>query len=506
MIECWNGVIRSITQQDDHAQSAALLLQIAISKSYRRGVPNAKVSPQVHDLRLRACQPTTVRAILRSYKPGSAVETIVESQQIGPGEPAPRPDHIDNALQSTVSDILTVLSAINILRSSKAGLDSSHPDLLSVAILRDMALEIRQVLELSAVTSYASTSWFVPEKTLRLSLLSAGLVSIASRKAGTDIFPNEVLDLAALASLPSSKESLGNAGSFLGEVARCCDEAGSDDGFRFLQVTVQDLISIATSDIYDKPTRTFCSGIAHAAAFAFSEDTGQPKHLDWALDMEGTITHTVDDSPKVVIDKTPARAVMRNRSGYKWEEGICEWIAKTPALPLQRPITLDNVDHHSTYGKAPKLMLAQALPLLSGISPCVTDRRLPRPKRRYGGRGASCDNGNVKGSRGSSYLSEKLLFVRVPSRPQKVPRLRSLLKVDAVYDFDELSTPESSQEKPVALRNIQNLPSGVKRKSSGGKYNNKVIGSCNLDMPPRKTHHLDTETFWQDTDDELSFS
>lgn len=504
MIECWNGVIRSITQQDDHAESAALLLQIAISKSYRRGVPNAKVSPQVHDLRLRACQPTTVRAILRSYKSGQAVETIVESQQMGPGEPGPRPDHIDNALKSTVSDILTVLSAINILRSSKAGLDSSHPDLLSVAILRDMALEIRQFLELSAVTSYASSSWSVPVKSLRLPLLSAGLVSIASRKAGTEILPNEVLDLATLASLPSSKESLSNAGSFLGEVARCCDEAGSDDGFRFLQVTVQDLISIATSDIYDKPTRKFCSGIAHAAAFAFSEDTGQPKHLDWALDMEGTITHTADESPEVVVDKTPARAVMRNRSGYKWEEGICEWIAKTPALPLQPPITFDNVDHHSTYGEAPKLTLA--LPLLSGDSPCVTNRRLPRPKRKRGGRGASCENRNVKGSCGSSYPSEKLLFVRVLSRPQKIPHPRSLLKVDAIYDFDELSTPESSQEKPVALREIPNLSSGVKRKHSGGKHNNKVIGSCNLDMLPRKTHHPDTETFWQDTDDELSFS
>ena len=435
------------------------------------------------------------------------METILDSQGVGSGEAGARADDIDNGIQSTFSNILTVLSAINILRSPKAGLDSSHPDLLSVAILRDMALEIRQVLELFAVTSSANRSWSVPAKSVFLPLLSAGLVSIASRKAGAEVSPNEVLDLATLASLPSRKESLGNAGSFLGEVARFCDEAGPDVGFRFLQGMVQDLISIATSSFFDKPTRKLCSGIAHAAAFAFSEDTGQPKHLDWALDMEATITHTVDESPRIVVDMTPARAVMR-KSGYKWEEGICEWIAKTPALTLQQPFTTEDVDHDSTYGQAPKSTLSQALPVLSAISPCLADRRLPRPKIRGGRRGAPCDSceiDNVKGSCGNSYSSEKLLFVRVPVRPQKVPYPPSLSKVDAANDIDELCTREPSQEKPVVLREIPNLPSGVKRKNSWRRHDNKVIGSCNLDMPPTKRHHSFTETLLQDTNDELGF-
>ena len=507
MVNCWNGAIRSITQQDDHAQSAVLLLQIAVSKSYRWGGSLEKASPQVHDLRLRACEPTYVRPILRSSKSAQAVETIVDSQAVGSGEAGARPDEIDNALQSTFSNILTVLSAINILRSPKAGLDSSHPDLLSVAILRDMALEIRQVLELFAVTSSANRSWSVPAKSVCLPLLSAGLVSIASRKAGAEISPNEVLDLATFASLPLSKESLGNAGSFLGEVARFCDEAGPDVGFRFLQGMTQDLISIATSNFYDKPIRKLCSGIAHAAAFAFSEDTGQPKHLDWALDMEGTIIHTIDESPPVVVDKTPARVVMR-KSGYKWEEGICEWIAKTPALILQQPFTTEDVDHDSTYGQAPKSTLSQALPVLSAISPCLADRRLSRPKRRGGKRGASCDSceiDNVKGSCGNSYPSEKLLFVRIPVGPQKVAYPPSLSKADAANDIDELSTQDSSQEKSVVLREIPNLPSDVTRKNSGRRQNNKVIGSYTLGMPLTKRHHLDTETLLQDTDDELGF-
>lgn len=510
MIKCWNGAIRSITQQDDHARSAALLLQIAISKSYRRGVSNAKASPQVHDLRLRACEPFAVRPTLRSYKSSRAVETVAESQPTESGEAGARPDDVDNALQSTFSNVLTVLSAINILRSAKSGMDSRHPNLLSVGILRDVALEIRQVLELSNATSCANRSWSVPAKLLRLPLLSAGLVSVTSRKPGTGIAPNDVLDLAALASLPSSKESLSNAGSFLGEVARCCDEPGSGDGFRFVQVMVQDLISVATSNIYDKPTRRFCCGIAHAAAFAFSEDTGQPKHLEWALDVEGTITRTVDASPSIVVDKTPTRDVMRNKSEYKWEEGICEWIAKTPALALQRPIAVEDVDRDSTYGEAPKLTLVQALPLLSGLSqsPCVTDRRLPRPKRRHLGRGASCDSceiGNVEGSYGNSNSTEKLFFIRESPRPQKVPRTQILSKVHAANDLDELSTPESSQEKPIALREIPNLPSGGKKEIPDRKHNNKVIESYSLDMLRTKRHRLDTETFSQCMDDELGF-
>lgn len=506
MIDCWNGVIRSITQEDDHAQSAALLLQTAISKSYRRGGSNYEVSPQVHDLRLHACEPTSVRPTLRSYKSGQAVETFMESQTIGSGEGGGRPDDIDNALQSTFSNILTVLSAINILRAPKSALDSNRSGLLSIAILRDTALEIRQVLEMAHVTSYANRTWTLPAESLSLPLLAAGLVWIASRRAGTKISPNEVLDLATLASLPSGKASLANAGSFLGQVARCCDQAGSGDGFHFVQVLVQDLISIATSNIYDKPTRTFCGGIAHAAAFAFSEDTGQPKHLDWALDVESTITRTVDDSPSIVVDKTPARALMRSRSGYKWEEGICEWIAKTPVSALQRPTAIEDVECNSPYREAPKLTLVS--PLQSGILPCATDRRLTRPKRRGEGKGVSCDHREikkVKGSCGNTSSLEKLLFIRVSPRPQKIPRPHSLPQVNAGDELDELCTPESSREKPIALREISNLPSGIKRKSSSGKHSNHIIGSYNLDMPLTKRYRLDTETLTQDTDDELGF-
>lgn len=507
MIECWNGVIRSITQQDDHAQSAALLLQIAISKSYRRWFSETKASFEVNDLRLRACESTPIRPTLRSYKSGPAAEIAAENQLNGSGEDNAGLDDGENALQSTFSNILTVLSAINILRSPTSMLDLSQTNFLSLAILRDMALEIRQFLEVAPLTCYANRSWTLPADSLRLPLLAAGLVSIASRKAGTEISRDEVLDLATLASLPSNKESLGNAGSFLGQVARCCDQAGSGDGFGFVQVMVQDLTSIATSNTYDKPTRRLCSGIAHAAAFAYSEDTGQPKHLEWALDLEGTIMRTVDNSSKFIVDKTPARAAMRNKSGYKWEEGICEWIAKTPALALQRSTAIEDVDHDGTYGKAPKLTLVQALPLLSAISPCATDQRLPRPVRRCGGSGAtldSCEIATVKGSCGNSKSSEKLLSIMVSPRPQKVPCPQFLSIMDANDDLDELSTPELSQEKPIALREIPNPPSGIKRKIFGRKYNSRIIGSI-LDMPPTKRLCLDREIFSQDTDDELGF-
>ena len=506
MIDCWNGVIRSITHQDDHSQSAALLLQIAISMSYRRGFSNVKTNPRVHNLRLRACESNNSGPSLRSYKSGQKAETAVQSKPLRSGEASARPDDKDSALQSTLSNILLVLSAISILRPCELGPDSSHHDLLSVAILQDIALEIRQALELATLTCYANRSWSVPTKELRLPLLSAGLVSVVSRKAGTAVSPCEVLDIATLASLPSSKESVHHAGSFLSEVARCCDSAGSGDGFHFVQAIVKDLVSIAVSDAYDKPTRTFCSVIANAAAFAFSEDTGQPKHLDWALDIEGTTTRSVDDSPKAVVDRTPARALAHNKSGYKWEEGICEWIAKTPAIALEQPTAVEDVDHDSTKRESPTVMLKQALPLVSAVSPCATDRRLYRPKRRKGGRGAGCDSpeiGNTKIACGSAITSERLLFIRVSPRPQKSPRPRSLSKVDATIEFDELSTLESSFEKPIALREVPNPPSGREKKSFGRRHHNETIGIFNLDMQPTKRRRFDRENCSQDTEDEL---
>ena len=498
MIECWNGVLRSITQQDDHAPSAALLLQTAVSRSYKRWVLNAKASPQVHDLRLRAYESTTLHPTLRSQKSGQAMEIGVEGRPFGSREAGAQSDDIENALQSTFSNILAVLSAINVLRSPKPRREPSQADLLSMALTRDMGLEIRQYVELANVISNANPIHSVPTKSLRLPLLSAGLVLVATRKVGTKISPNEVLDLATLASLPSSNEWLGCAGSFLAEVARCCDEAESGDGFSFIQVMVQNLISIATSNAYDKPIRIFCNGIARAAAFSFSEDTGQPKHLDWALDMEGAITRTVDDdSPKVVVNKTEARTVMRNKSGYKWEEGICEWIAKTPALALQRLNTMKDVNHEDSFREAPKLALVHTL------HPQSENPRLPRPKGRHEGRKVASHQGSVKGSYRNS--SEKLLFIRVSPHPRKVACPLFLSKAVAVNDLDELSTPESSQEEFVALREIPNLRSDVKRKVSGRKRDNEVVEGSNLDMPPTKRHRLDTEAFAHDTDDELGF-
>ena len=508
MIECWNGVIRSITHQDDDAQSAALLLQIAISKSYRREISNTKANARIHNLRLRVYRHTAVRPTLRPYRSGQPVETLVESQPTGSGEANVPPDEAENALQSTFSNILTVLLAVNVLRSSRAESNSCHHDALSVSILQDMALEIRQNLELSSITSSANRRWSVPARSLRLPLLSAGLVSLASRKAGSDVSPNVMHDLAILSSLPSSKETLSNAGLFLGDVARCCDEAGVGDGFSFVRDMVQDLISIATSATHDKSTRRFCGGLAHSAAFAFSEDTGQPKHLDWALDIERSITRTIDDLPKLIVDWTPARSVLRTNSGYKWEDGICEWIAKTPALIKQRPTTAEDSYHGGIYGRAGFTTTVQTSPCRSAISVCVPDQRPPRPKRGLGGRGFSSDSSEregVKESCGNPSSFEKLLFIRVSPRPQKAIRSQCLGKVEARNDLNKVSALGSRQKRHVALREITNPPSGGKRTSPCANHDNQAVGSCGLDIRPTKRHRLDTQTYSEDTDDELAF-
>ena len=505
MIECWNDVIRSITQQDDHAQSAALLLQVAVSMSYKEEVPNARGNIEAHDVRLRACQTTSGCPILRSNKSGQQVGMAVQYQAIRSGEAGTRRENKLDALQST-SNVLTVLSAINVLRSPELALQSDHSVFLSGTLLRDMALEIRKVLELANIAIHINRGWSIPAEPLHLPLLSAGLVSVTSRKADTQISPDEVIDLAALASLPFSKELVRSSGSFLCEVARCCDEANSGDGFRLAQIMVQDLITIAMSETCEKSTRRFCSGIAHAAAFAFSEDTGQAKHLDWALDIEGTISRSLDDSPRVVVDKTPARAVMRDKSGYKWEEGICEWIAKTPALALQRATAIEDIDCDATYSEARKLTLVHALSLGSRVPQRSMKARSPWPKRRREGRGAFRDVGAIGSvTRSCSNLdsSEELLFVRVSPMRQKTPRPPWFVKADMTNDLDELYTPASSGQKPFALREIRNPPSGIRRKRLGQNCEKETVESYELDMRPGKRRCLDRETFLEDTNDEL---
>lgn len=174
----------------------------------------------------------------------------------------------------------------------------------------------------------------------------------------------------------------------------------------------------------------------------------------------------------------------------------------------QRPTTAEDSYHGGNYGRAGVTTIMQTSPCRSAISPCVPDQRPPRPKRGLGGRGASSDSGeteNVKDSCGNSSSFEKLLCIRVSPRPRKVVRPQCPWKVDARNDLDKLSEVGSRPKRHVALREVPNPPSGSKWTSFSPNHHNQATGSCGLEIRSTKRHRQDTQTYSEDTEDELGF-
>ncbi len=469
MIRTWNGVIRSITQGDEDTQSAALLLQTAIAAQCRSTMVTA---PQdVNELRSlirRACY----RPALRSTRSDQVSENLSSDQ------PKSLCKQSKRGTSSTLSTVLTVLSAVARLQVAASSQTSDESNTWVTAVLQDLAIEASQAIELS---SQAIHTHHFMESDLYIPLLAAGLAELSSFRSCQNM-PS----LNLLAEISTNSEIFKGAGSFVCAVARCHGRARSEDTFTVVKALVQDLITVSKATWATMSVRKLCSDLAIATAFNYSEDTSRPAHLDWALQMELNLVGKSAGTPRPAVVRTPARGDRHSKSGFRWEEGICEWIAKTPDLFVQKSI--ETVNPNADEEKAPPTLsigVKQTLPLLSA-SPCALTKKVDKDPCR--GENSRMKALHVLIQVGTACLSNNCAVkkLRSPStRPRKKhwsPRPTQNIHEDG--DFDELSVLESSQEKPFALSMLQEPPNaavGAKRKRHPARHqNSKTLDASNL--------------------------
>ena len=513
MIPCWNGVIRSITQEDEHVRSATVLLQSSLSQWYKR--VGTTPLPEVHDLRLRI-RKSSHRPGLRSVASMRASKATDTELNYGHIQDS-KYDNAETGLCSTVSSILTAFSAINLLKNSDLSSNLDNSSGISSMITHDLGVKVRQALELiiyDADCRHASN--FVLER-LRLSLMAAGMVGTTQNGFIEQHCPSAFEPFRSLAELPNSGQTFSSAGSFLCAVARCCATARSDDVFGFIQAMVDNLTVCSKSGSNDEATRRLFGQIAIAAAFEFAESTSQPDHLNWALKVELAVSGTVIAPSQPSFEKTPARGTKQSRNGYRWEEGICEWIAKTPALMLRGPdrqgSTPSQMDEAAETA-VPKI--TKPIPLLSELTPCAMNKKVAR-------RDGWPPNGKVESSdsrvkanleKDGDRIGVEELRLAKPYHTRQRPHkhVSKLIQSQKTYsghlddEVDELCTPESSQENAVAfprVRAILKVPSGNKRKKDTGPS-----GSYDCDHEGTglvSDHRFELEGI-SDIEDELGFS
>ena len=115
--------------------------------------------------------------------------------------------------------------------------------------------------------------------------------------------------------------------TFICSVARCCGRGASNSGFEHLEKLHQKLESFASDRESDGGT--ILREIIADSALAFSQEVPHQKHLDYAARMEGRV-HRVGMKPKVSL--TPGHGLDSSRIGFRWEEGISEWVTATPSI------------------------------------------------------------------------------------------------------------------------------------------------------------------------------
>ena len=513
MVPCWNGVIRSITQQDEHVRSATALLQTCLSRWYKREATIAL--SEVHDLRLRICK-SSHRPGLRSVasmRASKATHTDSKFSDIGDS----KYDNADNGLCSTVSNILTVFSAISLLKNSDLASNLDDSLVISSMILHDLGVKVRQALELVTYNADSRHASNLMLERLRLSLMAAGMVRMTHNGSMEQRCLSSLEHFTSLAELPNSGQTFSSVGSFLCAIARCCATARSDDAFSFIQTMVDNLTVTSKSASCDQAIRRLFGQIALAAAFEFAESTSQPSHLNWALKVELAVNGTVNAISQPSSEKTPARSIKQSRSGYRWEEGICEWIAKTPALVVREPSRLEsNSSQVDDAAETPVLKIPQRIPLLSELTPCAMNKKVARLDSWPANGKVESITSRVKANlrEDGDGIGQEELGLAKPyhTRQRSHKHMTKPLQSQKTYtnhvddEVDELCTPESSQENSLAfpaVRILSNVPIGVKRKKNTGRsgsYERKHQG-----MRSVSSHRFEMEDM-SDIEDELGFS
>ena len=516
MVDCWNGIIWSTTQEDEHTKAAVGLLQTIISMDY--GELCQTRDNRVHDIRL----------LVRGASGTSVCEAAGSITSIS-SKPQPSSklelNELGKAPSSVILNVLTVLCAVGLLRPSTAT-GSISPKALSLTVMQDLALTAHRAVAVKEYHAHSGQNIEPCAEHIGLLFLASELVEATAYTSDKSLARTKSVSVDIISRLGCSGSLPSSAASFLGAVARCCARATSTEAFDYLQSIVQQLQSVSTSQIFGSATRTLYSKIALATAFEYSEETNQPKHLDWALDLEQIIAGTDVETTYRTPGKTPARKPLKSKSGYRWEEGICEWVAKTPATLWPKP---ECIDHASSISSDSESDSNTTTPSISPSKQSVL-ALLRVPPESPGNQNIK-PNPDSKPNKGSSHLTKysRYRFQKPIGKICHVDNIAetndelSTIYRDSISPHmglddteDELSTPNSSQEMSKTsrpkLRELTNIGASIGRKRAARwkqtgetRKRRALCQSTKLQIPrPKAGPSKVDESFEESSEDELS--
>ncbi|CZR54416.1 uncharacterized protein PAC_04300 [Phialocephala subalpina] len=228
-----------------------------------------------------------------------------------------------DAVGNTFSSLLTTFLSIVIL-SKEAG-DKIHPDTLVseqrcdhfLALLRNSLIDYKHsnpATTTPSILPFLANLFIDHEQTdLWSSDSHLGDVLLANLQQSGD-------DFASISSTYSE------AVMFVCRVARCCGRGASNSGFEYLEhlhlILEKLLCGRAGSDVL--------MGLIVDSAFTFAQKVPDRKHLDYAASMDAKYRSRGFDT-EASLHNISVNDNDDESSGFRWEEGIGEWVTATPA-------------------------------------------------------------------------------------------------------------------------------------------------------------------------------
>jgi hypothetical protein len=115
--------------------------------------------------------------------------------------------------------------------------------------------------------------------------------------------------------------------SFVCSVARCCGRGSSSDGFEHLKTMLERLIAISSLD--SSEGSAVLEQIVADSAFIYADHLPDTSHLQFAQRIMANM-HRSFSKPKT----SSSKGEPKYETGFRWEEGINEWVMATPAVRL----------------------------------------------------------------------------------------------------------------------------------------------------------------------------
>lgn len=327
LIVCWNRVVESITQQDDYAREAEDLLRTIVALTY--GCVLVQLDDCVHTLRLR------IRANPDSLKMSSRADPCKPEHDDHLAREDYTTQQSDKAITNAISNLITVILSVALVLPEGGGSAATAYFSSTGRTLLALAIDSYRH-QLVAYTSTGSELCFMSVTRSCLPLLANAIFS--KSREGNPVsgelcqsLSSGYAKIARIVGLPD------DLASFMCSVAHCCEQVGTRPSLQYMQSMLQSVLDLASSTFCSAPAQHSMQRLAIGAAFEFAEHTNKREHLDWALELEEGVDLNCVESNARGRAGVRVRLPERQANGFRWEEGICEWVAKTPALVKIKP-------------------------------------------------------------------------------------------------------------------------------------------------------------------------